>query len=74
MILKEFIEIVNYDTFDISKDENGILKTICKIGEYMPINCLSEKFLNVEVENVFIDEDFKENDNNLIVIAVKWKE
>lgn len=74
MKLKEFLEIVNYDEFDISKDEDCSLKTICKISKYMPLGCLSEKFLNTEIENVFIDDNFKENDNDLITIAVKWED
>ena len=74
MKLKEFLEIVNYDEFDISKDEDGLLKTICKIGKYMPLGCLSEKLLNTEIENVFIDDNFKENNNDLITIAVKWED
>ena len=72
MILKEFIEIVNYDKFCILKDEDGILKTICKINNYIPLDCLSEKLLNAEIDKVYVDEDFKENDNNLIDIAIKW--
>ena len=74
MILKEFIKIVNYDRFCISKEKDGKLKTLCRINNYIPLDCLSEKLLNTEITSVFIDENFKGNNNDLINIVVKWGE
>lgn len=73
MKLKEFLEIVNYEKFCISKEIEGQLTTLCKITEYIPVEFLSDRLLYSEIETVFIDENFKENENNLIDIVINWE-
>lgn len=74
MKLKEFLEIVNYDEFCVSKENDGELTTLCKITEYTPVQCLSDKLLDSEIETIFIDEDFKKNKNDLIDIVINWED
>lgn len=74
MKLKEFLKIVNYENFCVSREIEGQLKTLCKITEYIPIECLSDKLLNSEIETIFIDEDFKKNKNDLIDIVINWED
>lgn len=74
MKLRELLGIINYDEFCISKETDGQLKTLCKITEYIPIECLSDKLLDSEIETIFIDENFKKNSNDLFDIVINWED
>ena len=74
MKLIDFLGKVNYDNFCISKEKNGEVEVFCRINKDVPFECLSHKLLNSEIENIFIDEEFKENKNDLIDIVINWED
>ena len=74
MTLREFLNIVNYSDFNISKQNNGVLKTFCRITDFTPIDCLSDKLLNSQIKEVFVDENFVENENDLFVVEIEWED
>lgn len=71
MILREFLEVVNYDEFNIYVNENktGCLKSIFKIDKDTPIKYLSGQLLDSKIVEVFIDDE--NEDNGLFSIEIE---
>lgn len=74
MKLREFLNAVNYNKFAICKQNNGMLSLLCKITEYMPNKCLSDKLLDSEIDSILIDDNFIENKNDLFTISIYWED
>ena len=74
MKLKEFLKIVNYEKFCVSREIDGQLAVLCRLTQHTPIKCLSDKLLDSEIENIFIDENFKKNSNDLFDIVINWED
>lgn len=74
MKLKEFLKIVNYENFCVSREIDGQLTVLCRLNQHTPIKCLSDKLLDSEIETIFIDENFKKNSNDLFDIVINWED
>lgn len=70
--VKDYIDITNYNDFDIVTDtkEKG-LKTIFKINQNTPIQFLSDKLLDAIVKNVYVtNEELREDNEALFLIEI----
>lgn len=70
MILKEFLEVVNYNVFDICVKQNSVLKSIFKITAETPVKYISDELLNAEIVLVVI-YDKNDGEDSLFTIEVE---
>ena len=59
MKLKEFLKIVNYENFCVSREIDGQLTVLCRLNQHTPIKCLSDKLLDSEIETMFPENEYK---------------
>lgn len=76
MKLKEFIDIVNYDNFDICIDtaDKGLVRKICLRNNDVPYKYLNDDILNFDVNTVFLDfkmDDKGNSTDNLECILIE---
>lgn len=73
MTVKEFIEVFNYNDFEIyiEKDNCLGLTLLFKINQYTPLEYISDKLLNAKVLKVEINDEREENDSLFLIVIDK---